>query len=139
MGRLRIRSAIQRFDFATLNIKGTVKRRKKVCPRFGWKLRFRDFHRLKDGTCQGWRRECMAAYKREVYARTRKKADGTFLSKKWNRVVVKNDSSVRFHWSENDLSLLRRHFISQIPPHWRWRRCLVYLSELWNVSRTRLD
>ena len=91
-------------------MKDAIKRRKKVCPRCGRKLWLRDFHLLKDGSRQGWCRECMAAYKRDAYARTRKKTDGTFLSKKWNRLVVKKGLSTRFHWNENDLLLLRRHF-----------------------------
>lgn len=87
-----------------------IKRRKKVCPHCGRKLWLREFRPMKDGTRQGWCNECMAAYKREVYARTRKQEDGTFLSKRWQRVVVKNGSSIRFHWSESQLSIIRRHF-----------------------------
>lgn len=87
-----------------------VKRRKKVCPHCGRRLWLREFRKLKNGTLQGWCKQCMAAYKRESYARNKKKEDGIFFSAKWQRVVVKRGYSTRFHWNENELSLLRRHF-----------------------------
>ena len=54
-------------------------KRKRVCPHCGRKLWMREFYPLKNGGRSSWCHECVLVYKRELYRKHRKVADGTFM------------------------------------------------------------
>lgn len=90
--------------------KSAGKARKRVCPHCGRRLWLREFRPLKSGYRSSWCHECVLAYKRERYLRTRKVADGTFMHRTLGRLVEHKGYSTRIYWSGNMLSILRRHY-----------------------------
>lgn len=86
------------------------KRRKKVCPKCGQNLWLKDFHRTKDGSPSSYCKICSTIQRREWYQAKRKKPDGVFLHPTYGRLMEHSGQTLRIHWNENMLSILRRYF-----------------------------
>ena len=82
-------------------------KRKKLCPKCGQKKWKRDFYRFTPGE---YCKECNKTYKREQYRKNHKVPDGKFYHPAYDRIVEHKGCSTSIAWSENMLSLMRRHF-----------------------------
>ena len=87
-----------------------VKPRKKVCPKCGRRLWLREFYKTKTGIISSYCKECNRKMNREKYQRERKKPDGIFMNTTYGRLMEHTGHSLRIHWNENMLSVLKRYY-----------------------------